>query len=168
MVLPREPPAGLTVAEADLYRHLVAHIDTEVGLVESYEQLGRDTGSAYIEFVGRLIAEDERRHHRLFAEWAAALVALAELREQDVGAVPVPNPEPDPAQVLSRIDALLAIEQHDLGEIERLRRTVRDVRNTTLWPVLLDAMALDTEKHLRLLRFVRDHARRPLRYDHPR
>jgi hypothetical protein len=161
--LTREPPVGLSVPEAELYRHLIQHLDTEAGLVEAYERLGDDTGVDYLGFVGRLIAEDERRHHRLYGEWAQALAAMAELRDGAEG-IPVPSAEPDPAFVLSRAEALMAVEEHDLAEIARLRHLVRDVRDTTLWSVLLDVMALDTEKHLRLLRFVRDHARRTARH----
>jgi hypothetical protein len=162
--LGRRPPVGLSTAEAELYRHLVDHVDTESGLVEAYERLGTDTGVPYIGLIGRLIADDERDHHRLYLEWATALAAMAELRDDLPDALPAPTAEPDPELVITRTEALIAIEEHDLVEIARLRRLVRDVRETTLWPVLLDVMELDTTKHLRLLRYVHEHARRTRRH----
>ncbi len=33
-------PIGLSGSEADLYRHLLGHLETEGGLIEAYERLG--------------------------------------------------------------------------------------------------------------------------------
>ncbi len=54
-------------------------------------------------------------------------------------------------------DQLVRREQEDLGELKKLQRTVRDLKDTTLWSLLVNLMRHDTEKHIDMLRFVREH-----------
>ena len=51
-------------------------------------------------------------------------------------------------------------EARDARELKRLQRELRDVKDTTLWSLLVDLMQRDTQKHIAILRFVRKHAGR--------
>jgi hypothetical protein len=42
-------------------------------------------------------------------------------------------------------------------ELVRLKKLVRPARDVTLWSLLLDVMALDTQKHIAMLRFLDKH-----------
>jgi hypothetical protein len=53
---------------------------------------------------------------------------------------------------------LLDSEEHDMGELKRLQRDLRPVKDSSLWAVLVELMQRDTEKHIAILKFVREHA----------
>jgi hypothetical protein len=42
---------------------------------------------------------------------------------------------------------------------------LKDVRRTTVWPLLVEVMTLDAQKHILILKFLRDHAKRTARPD---
>jgi len=62
--------------------------------------------------------------------------------------------------VIDFTDQLLQKEQRDAQELKRFRRELRDVKDTSLWSLLIDLMERDTQKHIAILRFARKHARR--------
>ena len=51
-------------------------------------------------------------------------------------------------------------EREDAKDFDRLEREFKDVRDTTLWGLLIKMMEMDTAKHLEILEFVRKHARK--------
>jgi hypothetical protein len=51
-------------------------------------------------------------------------------------------------------------EEQDRRELKRLRRQLRDVKDTTLWDLLVELMERDTERHIAILRFVSKHTGR--------
>ncbi len=150
------PPAGLSVSDADLYEHLVEHIESESGLIAEYERL-IGSPSAYVSFLAGLIAEDERRHHGLYEDWIESLRAIAEL--QFAGLPPVITDD-DAADLVSTTERLLEFERNDSVELKALEKKVRDLKDTTLWGLVLEIMRMDTEKHIRILEFIREHAKR--------
>jgi hypothetical protein len=154
---------GASRWEEELYEHLASHMDNEVGLLAAYQEAATTSGSAAFQYLASLIVEDERRHHRVFEELANALRSDVELR-------PVEPAVPDmagfgqlPAKVVELTDQLLAREEQDAAELRHLSRQLRDVRDTTLWQLLVKVMELDTEKHAEILRFVKKHARASIR-----
>ena len=154
---------GASQWEEELYEHLSSHMDNEVGLLTAYQDAAAESGSAAFEYLASIIVEDEKRHHRLFEELANALRSDVEMR-------PVEPAVPDmagfgqlPAKVVELTDELLAREEQDAAELRHLSRELRDVRDTTLWQLLVKVMELDTEKHAEILRFVRKHARSSIR-----
>jgi rubrerythrin len=150
---------GASVWEEELYQHLTTHLDNERDLLIAYQQAATESKSAAFRYLAELIIEDEKRHHRLFEDLANALRSDVEMR-------PVEPAVPDlsgfgelPAKVVELTEQLLAREEQDAGELRHLSRELRDVRDTTLWQLLVKVMELDTEKHAEILRFVRKHAR---------
>ena len=68
--------------------------------------------------------------------------------------------EPDPAGLIAAVDDLLDFEQQDVHELKELEKSLKDVRRTTVWPLLAELMAIDTRKHIMILEFLRDHAKK--------
>jgi rubrerythrin len=150
---------GASVWEEDLYQHLTTHLGNELDLLVAYKEAAAESKSAAFRYLAAIIIEDEMRHHRVFEDLANALRSDVEMR-------PIEPAVPDlsgfgelPEKVVQLTDALLAREEQDAGELRHLSRELRDVRDTTLWQLLVKMMELDTEKHAEILRFVRKHAR---------
>ena len=156
-----EPPAldGASVWESALYEHLIRHERTESELLLEYEQAAQDSGSRAFAFLASLIIEDEMRHHRLFRLLAESLRVDAEFRPEEP---PVPRVGfwgTDPALVAELSERLSGHEHQDLRELKRLRKELDDVKDTTMWALLLRLMEADTLKHLEILNFVNRHSR---------
>jgi hypothetical protein len=130
------------------------HRREEGALLESYERIAEDSSSPGLSYLVNLILEDERRHHRLLAEIAHAIVWGG-----------IPNARPAVPQMVegaaddalvAQTKVLLASEKRDRTELRRLRRRLRSYTGT-MWPLLIDLMLLDTDKHTRILRYVLKH-----------
>ena len=150
---------GASVWEEELYTHLTSHLANEIDLLTAYKSAAAESGSAAFKYLADMIIEDEMRHHRVFEDLANALRSDVEMR-------PIEPSVPDmagfgelPQRIVELTDALIAREEQDASELRHLSRQLRDVRDTTLWQILVKMMELDTEKHAELLRFVRKHAR---------
>ncbi len=153
---------GASAWEDDLYRHLSTHMSAEIGLLSAYKEAAEESKSAAFSYLANLIIEDEKRHHRVFEELANALRSDVEMRPIDPSVPDMAGFGDIPQRVVELTDELLAREEEDAAELRMLSRQLRDVRDTTLWQLLVKVMELDTEKHAEILRFVRKHARRSL------
>ena len=149
-------PVGLSVWEGELYDTIVAHITSETDVLDRYGDLARGS-EGHVKFLLELIGEDEARHHRLFEQWADTIRADATLGEAPEG-IPHLARERDPAELLAAVDELLAIEKDDRRQLRELQGELKDVRRTTIWPLVLEVMQLDTEKHIKILEYLRAHA----------
>jgi rubrerythrin len=155
-----QPLIGASVWEDDLYRHLSTHVATEMDLLTAYKQAAEESKSAAFRYLADLIVEDEKRHHRVFEELANSLRSDVEMRPVEPAVPDMAGFGDMPQKVAELTDALLAREEEDAAELRMLSRQLRDVRDTTLWQLLVRIMELDTEKHAEILRFVRKHAKR--------
>jgi rubrerythrin len=156
----QEPPVGASVWEADLYRLLTTHIAKERGMLEEYAAAAKTTGSHALEYLVDLLIEDEKRHHRVFAELASSLKSESELAAEQPVVPRLDFSRRNAEAVLDASGRLLDNERDDLHELKSLKKTLRDVEDTTLWSVLVDVMIRDTEKHIALLTFVEKQAKR--------
>jgi len=150
-----EPPVGLSTWERELFDHLIAHVEQEDKLISAYERLAAEAGG-HVAYVLGLITEDERRHHRLFEEWCNALRSVAEFREVEPQ-VPSLTKTAQPDEILAAVRRFLAVEHSDAKDLARLKKLVKPELDVTLWGLLLDVMAIDTQKHITLLRFLEKH-----------
>jgi rubrerythrin len=157
-----EPPVGLSVWDQELYGALIDHIDAESDLLARYEGLAADH-PGHVQFLLELIADDEARHHRIYEQWADTIKDLGVMFVPEDG-VPNLSREPDPERLIAALDELIAFEKRDARQLKELQKTLKDVRQTTIWALLPELMALDTEKHVRILEFLREHARRTARH----
>jgi len=147
--------AGLSLWEQSLYHHLVGHIAAEAEALAGQTAL-EERASGWVRFVLKMIGEDEARHHELFEQWAASVAAMGELREAPDG-IPYVRPVPDADEIRPAVEALLAVEKADERALHELHEELRDVKDTTLWDLLVGQMMLDNRKHQRMLRFLLDH-----------
>jgi hypothetical protein len=153
---------GASVWEKALYDHLTSHIEKERDLLVSYQAAAAYSQSPAFRYLASLVIEDELRHHRHFEDLAASVRADAECQPQ---ISPIPHldlPDGDAERVIGLAADLIAEEERDAVELRHLARELRDVKDTTLWQLLVRLMELDTAKHLEILRFVRRHAKMPL------
>ncbi len=154
------PPVGASVWERVLWTHLTSHIAAERDLLEEYSAVAERTGSKALRYLVELLIEDEIRHHRMFKQLADSLKTQAETIR---GEPAIPNLDFNRAnrdEVLDITDRLIALEKSDAEELKELQRTLKDVKDTTLWGLVVELMQRDTQKHLALLRFARKSAAR--------
>ena len=149
---------GASYGEQQLYDHLVQHVNDEREILEDYERLAKDTDSPAFAYLARLILDDERRHHQMLHD-------LAETIRTDATLSGEPTPIPDLGlvranreEILAETERFLAVEEQDNRDLERLAKELRDVRNTTVWQLIIRLIQHDNEKHRLILRFVRDQA----------
>jgi hypothetical protein len=152
---------GASVWEQQLYDHLTNHMVKEGALLDEYLRLAEDEStSKAFRYAARLILDDERRHHQLFNDLAESIRQLSELRVEDEPIPPLEGLRHDREQILEITDRLLAAEREDGAELRAFAKEFKDVRDTTLWGLLVDLMQADTDKHIKILSFIRDHAAR--------
>ena len=148
---------GASVWEEELYQHLSSHEQTERGLLVEYQEAAANSQSPAFEYLAGLIVEDEIRHHRVFRDLASALKTDAELRPEQPAVPRMDHWGPNAARVLELTDKLLERERADERELHHLARQLKDVKDTTLWQLLVRLMEMDTAKHVEILDFVKRH-----------
>src|SRR5438874_493232 len=133
------------------------HASAEEDALAQYEYIGTASGDPVVALVMRLILDDEERHHGLLKRIEASLRdALNWTHSPD--ALPATGmPEQTVASQLAAAARVLIEEErtgaHYLRGIAHLEKGI----DSGLHTLLLEMMALDSEKHARLLQFV--HAR---------
>ncbi len=151
---------GASVWEQELYDHLTSHVEHERAVLAAYEALARDTSVPAFSYLAGLILDDERRHHQLLADLAETIRSSAELTGE-----PAPIPGllhfgEEAERIVEQTERFLALEEEDNRELQRLRRQLRDVRDTTPWQLVVELIEHDNAKHRRILSFIKDVARR--------
>ncbi len=141
-----------------MFDYLTGHARREGAMLAEYASLAESTESNALRYVITILLEDERRHHRYFDDLAASLKSEAELSGDDPVIPRLDLDSADPVELRDVTNRLLANEKDDAKELRRLRKELHDVKDTTLWGLLVDVMLRDTEKHMEILRFVRQHA----------
>jgi rubrerythrin len=156
--------AGPSAWERDLYAHLTSHVEGERALLQEYRAAAQTSPSKALGYLVNLLIDDEIRHHRIFTELAESLKNDALLRDKEPS---IPYVDFDQTSnrdaVVDLTDQLLRREQADAQELKRLRRELRDVKDTSLWSLLVDVMERDTQKHIAILRFAKKQAGRKRR-----
>jgi rubrerythrin len=134
--------------------HIDEHIAVEAKASSSYQALAEAVDPA-VRYLAGLIAEDEQRHHQVLSKIAAVLRA-----EVDDVAGPVDHVEVSEEQrkeLLKEAHRLLEMEKTDATALKALRREVQAAPEETMWPVLIEMMAFDTDKHIHLLKAIERH-----------
>lgn len=152
---------GASSFEQDLYDHLSSHADDEVEALRNYEALAESTESKAFAFLAGMIIEDERRHHAMLADLAKTVRVSAELRGEPAP-IPFLDLHKDRQAILDATEQLLAVEKADEKELKGLAKEIKDFKDTTLWELMLEIMRADNAKHRMILKFIHDHAKRPL------
>lgn len=131
-------------------------MDSERDALRRYSELAEQSPDPHVRFLINLILEDEKRHHRLFAEMAEHLKAEAEQR----GSADLPDMRQslDGDALRRETKALLDLEKEDLKELKELRGEFKKVADTRWWGTIINVMEADNRKHIGILEFVRDNA----------
>jgi len=153
-----ESSAGPSPLERQLYAHLKGHVEIERAMLKKYAEVAERTDSKAFRYLVKLLIDEEGRHHRFFSELADSLETEALMKHEEPEIPDMDFERADREAVLEGAKELLAIEERDIGELKRLQRELRDVKDTTLWELLVELMQRDTEKHIAILKFVRQHA----------
>ena len=145
------PPPG----SAEWLLNVIAqHANAEATTLAQYEHLAAASGDPVVALVTRLILEDEERHHTLLKRIQASLRDVLEWTHSPQalpsGAAPSTTTSPDLA-ALAR--GLVSEERHGAQQMRRLAESEKQVGGG-LHALLLDMMAIDSDKHAHLLQFV--------------
>lgn len=137
----------------DLIDRLTEHMDSERDALAAYRDLIETAADPRVRELAMEILDDEVRHHRRFDEIRAS---LREEMERRLPPVPrTPTTAELNAELLARTDELLKLEREDVKELERLAKRLRRVEDTSWRGGVVEAMALDNRKHIRLLEQIR-------------
>jgi len=130
------------------------HVRDERYVLSRYQELASSTTDPGTRFLLELIVEDERRHHALFEQLRASISGAT---PEDGPAVPAPpNPEPEHiSELLAQTTRFLEIEHGDASGLRLLARDLKPRAHETLWRLLVELMLLDTEKHIRILTYLK-------------
>ena len=138
----------LTLAVVD---RLAAHTDRGIELRERYQELLVAPDPA-TRFLVQLLLEDERRHQRLTMALALAVSgapdALPEL------------PAGGDRALRHHATALRHAEEADRELLVELREVLAHAPEGALWQLVVDLLTVDTDRRIRILEFLEEHADR--------
>ncbi len=129
-------------------------------MLEEYRSAAEASSSKAFEYLVNLLIEDEMRHHRIFLELAESLETISLRPGADPQVPYLDFNRTNKEAVLDLTETLLEKEQQDALELKRLQRELGDVKNTSIWGLLVDLMQRDTQKHIAILKFVKKHTKR--------
>ena len=132
------------------------HAMAEQAALGQYEYLRTASGDPVVALVMQLILEDEERHHALLKRIEASLRdAVNWTHSPDA----LPNPSaPQPPVTRSLVDTAQALIEEERTGVRYLRELARREKDISsgVHSLLFEMMAMDSEKHARLLQFVLD------------
>ena len=129
---------------------LAAHVQSEEEMLGEYTAAVATVDEPDVRYLIQLILEDEARHHRVFEEIVHAVRGSVRW-EHIEPKVPDRSRSPLPEELRQLTARFLAAEREDRRHLRSLRQRLEPVANTTLWPLLVQLMELDTDKHLLIL-----------------
>lgn len=146
-------PMGSPLEEA-LLEHVTSHVTSERDVLAGYLRLSQSSPDEYVRYLASLIVEDERRHHQLFIEMRNRILSDVTWRETSPQTPRVTVPE-DREQLAREAERYIEVEERDAEQLRKLRREVRPMKDTSLLSLMVELMELDTQKHLKILEFIR-------------
>ena len=137
-----------------LLRTVEVHAAAEKDALAQYEYLAEASGDPVIAFVMRLILDDEVRHHGLLQRMASTLRDALEWTSSPEALPKATAPqEPVPAAFVQIAQALVEEEHTGARSLRRLAQQEKNI-NGGIDSLLLEMMAMDSDKHARMLLFV--------------
>jgi rubrerythrin len=137
-------PCGTSLVQ--LLQAIEKHASAEASTIQAYAQLAQDTHDPVVAGLLRVLVDDEERHHRLYEQIGRSL--------QDQLNWTSPPPISDSGQ--TDVYAVRRFEQEERRESQKLRELAHRAhqQRDPLVNLLLETMAMDSEKHAYLLRFI--------------
>jgi MoxR-like ATPase len=141
--------------DARILETLRTHDLRESSILASYRRLVNESPDEGIRYLGRLIIEDEERHHLLIDEMANLIDSSLQGMNIEPS-TPTLSPRVDP-DLLAETRRLIALERQDAKELRLLQKELRYAPATSLLPLLVKLMLHDTARHIEILRFIRSY-----------
>jgi septal ring factor EnvC (AmiA/AmiB activator) len=146
--------------EDAVYQHVSSHGEVEGAILEEYRELADDDDmSPAFCYLARMILDDETRHHRIFDDLAATMDILRRHGDEEPPIPSLTGFRAERHRLTAATDRLLRIEREDLRELKEFSKELKELRNVTLWGLLIELMIDDTKKHIKILEFIRDRAK---------
>ena len=137
-----------------LVQAIETHIAEEEASVDAYRQLACETPDPVVAALMRLLAEDEERHHRLFEEIGKTLRNRLDWNADAPALIDSSRTAAEiEAEWLRRVRVFEADERRGARALRELAHRAR-AECEPLACQLLESMAMDSDKHARLLKFV--------------
>jgi rubrerythrin len=130
------------------------HATAERDALDQYESIGVASGDPVIALVMRLVLEDEERHHGLLKRIEASLRDALNWTHSP-NALPASGTpqQPVPSDLAAATRVLIEEEHTGARYLRGVAHLEKDI-DSGLHSLLLEMMAMDSEKHARLLQFV--------------
>ena len=133
-------------------RHALAEEDA----LDQYDYIGTASGDPVIALVMRLILDDEQRHHGLLKRIEASLRDALNWTHSPEALPATATPQrPIDRELLDTTAGLIEEEKTGARYLRDLSRREKAV-GSGLQSLLIEMMAMDSDKHARLLEFVRE------------
>ena len=146
---PQEAPLVERVLEA-FERHAAAEADS----IELYAEIAHTSPDPVISLLMDLVHEDELRHHGLLERMAARLRDdLRWTHSPDALPSGIFSPTAGPKETPEIVSQLAREEREGVDHLRKLAREVSTLHNGLL-ALLLEMMALDSEKHEKVMRYI--------------
>ena len=155
MTQERSPVAAVA---RDLVAFLTAHEERERETLASYRTLAETLPTPDLRYMARLILSDEERHHQIFEDLGQTVFAFDNLEARGMPIPPISTIADVSVRerTLERLDQCVEQEEQERADLYRLDSVLLPSRSRTLWSELVKIMREDTERHLHLLRFMRE------------
>lgn len=152
---PREPDRDFDYRILEM---METHGAREGEALASYRDVAqRSQSGAGIQYLVKLILEDEERHHRVFDEMANQIRSFVwELDVEPKSPSLQPRADED---LLRETRRLLDFEEEDAKELRALRKALKGSPKSSLHPLLVDLMLHDTNKHIAILKHINSRLR---------
>lgn len=141
------------------------HATAEHDALDQYEYIGTASGDPVVALVMRLILEDEERHHGLLKRMEASLSDALNWTHSPSALPETVIPQQAAANELATMAGALIEEEHTGARYLRKLANEEKGIDAGLHSLLLEMMAMDSEKHARLLKFVHDRLAKRARTD---
>lgn len=152
------PPDDALATPVSLEERLLSiverHAAAEQGSLDDYRRMAEHSGDPVVGLLMRLVLEDEERHHQLLVRMAASLRDALHWT-QSAGALPTgaaPGGRSD-AELLAITRARIREEREGMRQFKDLAKRHAHVAGG-LFSLLLETMAMDSQKHEHILRFL--------------
>jgi hypothetical protein len=132
------------------------HSAAEAAALAQYELIATDSGDPVVALVMRLILDDEQRHHGLLQRIEASLRDALNWSHSASALPSTPAANDAGGGSLATLAHELIDEEHTGAR--KMRELAQSEKNVGggLHSLLLEMMAMDSDKHARLLRFVEE------------
>lgn len=143
-----------------LLNEFEAHEAKEEKSLEEYRRLLGGMSNPVTRFLLQLIISDEEKHRAVIHAMIATLKGSLRWSKPEGSLEGAADLADTNSQLLITTDAFIEVEKEGIQECKKLARESSGYYYG-VFKVLLDSMIRDSEKHVELLEFLREHLKRP-------